>query len=257
MYSRSKLAQALSYTNHKECLREAALVDVYVAAYWFGKEQKFSNHQLSSFFTVLHKLIGNCKSGMNMMENVEEFQKLLVGVGITEKCPLGQFSKQQARWLTEYVMSRCKSDLSILLIKFNVFTSLFQHYCLYQYLLTEGQVEETISMKFPICLPPSCSSLTLPPLEEAVPEQFYLQYVNPPVPSAEPTRIESDSVTKLAEETISLLDPDVLDGVNTADVKRVLDKIAAGTITNFENEVIQKIKDKEKSIVKQLNQIVK
>lgn len=44
----------------------------------------------------------------------------------------------------------------------------------------------------------------------------------------------SDSVTKLAEETISLLDPDVLDGVNTADVKRVLDKIAAGAITNFE-----------------------
>lgn len=52
-----------------------------------------------------------------MMENVEEFQKLLVGAGITEKCPLGQFSKQQARWLTEYVMSRCESDSSILLIK--------------------------------------------------------------------------------------------------------------------------------------------
>ena len=44
--------------------------------------------------------------GMSMMENIGEFQKLLVGVGITEKCPLGQFSKEQAKWLTEYIMSR-------------------------------------------------------------------------------------------------------------------------------------------------------
>lgn len=41
-----------------------------------------------------------------MMENIEEFQKLLVGVGMTEKCPLGHFSKEKAKWLTEYVMSR-------------------------------------------------------------------------------------------------------------------------------------------------------
>lgn len=233
-----KLAKVLSYTNHKESLREAALLDVCVAAYWFGKEQKLTNHQLSAFFTVLHKLIGNCKSGMSMMENIGEFQKLLVGVGITEKCPLGQFSKEQAKWLTEYIMS-----------------SLFQHYGLYQYLLNERQDEETVSMKLPICIPPSCSSLTLPPLEEAVSEQFYLQYINPPAPSPEPT--VSDSVTNMAEENINLVEPDILDGVSAAEVKTVIDKIAAGAITNFENEVIQKIKDKEKSIVKQLNQIEK
>ena len=33
VHSFSKLASVLSYTNHKECLREAALLDVYVAAY--------------------------------------------------------------------------------------------------------------------------------------------------------------------------------------------------------------------------------
>ena len=41
-----------------------------------------------------------------MTKNIEEFQKLLVGVGMTEKCPLGQFSKEQAKWLTEYIMCR-------------------------------------------------------------------------------------------------------------------------------------------------------
>ena len=41
-----------------------------------------------------------------MTENIDEFHKLLVGVGMTEKCPLGQFSKEQAKWLTEYVMTR-------------------------------------------------------------------------------------------------------------------------------------------------------
>ena len=50
--------------------------------------------------------------GMNMMENIGEFQKLLVGVGITEKCPLGQFSKEQAKWLTEYIMSRYRHQIT-------------------------------------------------------------------------------------------------------------------------------------------------
>lgn len=44
-----------------------------------------------------------------MMENIEEFQKLLVGAGMTDKCPLGQFSKEQVKWLTDYVMSRYAS----------------------------------------------------------------------------------------------------------------------------------------------------
>jgi len=41
-----------------------------------------------------------------MAENITEFQKLLVGVGMTDKCPLGQFSQEQAKWLTDYVMTR-------------------------------------------------------------------------------------------------------------------------------------------------------
>ena len=44
----------------------------------------------------------------------------------------------------------------------------------------------------------------------------------------------AESVTNIAEETIGLLDPDILDGVSATEVKSVIDKIAAGTITNFE-----------------------
>lgn len=43
-----------------------------------------------------------------------------------------------------------------------------------------------------------------------------------------------DLVTKPAEETVNLLDPDALDGVSAAEVKSVVDKIAAAAITNFE-----------------------
>lgn len=47
----------------------------------------------------------------------------------------------------------------------------------------------------------------------------------------------ADSFTNITEESIGLLDPDILDGVSAAEVKTVIDKIATGTITNF--EVIQ------------------
>lgn len=43
----------------------------------------------------------------------------------------------------------------------------------------------------------------------------------------------SDSVTKITEETVSL-DTDILEGVSADEVKSVVDKIAAGVITNFE-----------------------
>ena len=38
----------------------------------------------------------------------------------------------------------------------------------------------------------------------------------------------------MAEENINLVEPDILDGVSAAEVKTVIDKIAAGAITNFE-----------------------
>ena len=38
----------------------------------------------------------------------------------------------------------------------------------------------------------------------------------------------------MAEENINLVEPDILDGVSAAEVKIVIDKIAAGAITNFE-----------------------
>lgn len=47
-----------------------------------------------------------CTDGVSVAENITEFQQLLVGVGITDKCPLGQFSREQAKWLTDYIMTR-------------------------------------------------------------------------------------------------------------------------------------------------------
>ncbi|XP_065919584.1 ciliary-associated calcium-binding coiled-coil protein 1-like isoform X2 [Dysidea avara] len=234
-----KFAEVLSYPNHRESLQEAALLDVYVAAYWLGKEQEFSNQQLSSFITVLHKLIGNCKDGVSLAENITEFQQLLVDVGITDKCPLGQFSREQAKWLTDYIM-----------------TSIFQHYHLYQYLFTEVQEEERITLKLPMNVPPPSSSFMPPPLEEAIPESFYQKYVNPHPKLPEESEPHSDVATRLSEEALTVA-ADVLEGVTAGEVKNVIEKIAATTITSFQNEVIQKLQDKEKSIIKQLNQIEK
>ena len=42
-------------------LKDAALLDYYTGALWYGREQSFSIEQLSAFFTLVHTLIHNIK----------------------------------------------------------------------------------------------------------------------------------------------------------------------------------------------------
>ena len=42
-------------------LKAATVLDYYVAAFWWAKEQNFNVEQLSAFFTVVHTLLENIK----------------------------------------------------------------------------------------------------------------------------------------------------------------------------------------------------
>ena len=62
----SKLAEAMSITGHLTDLKAATVLDYYVAAFWWGKEQNFNVEQLSSFFTVVHTLLENIKGELKL-----------------------------------------------------------------------------------------------------------------------------------------------------------------------------------------------
>ena len=42
-------------------LCDACLLDYYVAAFWWARDQGFSAEQVSAFFTIIHTLIINLK----------------------------------------------------------------------------------------------------------------------------------------------------------------------------------------------------
>jgi len=48
-------------SDYQTDLKAATVLDYYVAALWWGKEQNFNVEQLSSFFTVVHTLLENIK----------------------------------------------------------------------------------------------------------------------------------------------------------------------------------------------------
>ena len=55
------MAEVMDIPLHSIDLKDAALLDYYTGALWWGREQGFSIEQLSGFFTLVHTLINNIK----------------------------------------------------------------------------------------------------------------------------------------------------------------------------------------------------
>ena len=58
-----KIAEVMNITEYVTDLKAATVLDYYVAAFWWAKEQNFNVEQLSAFFTVVHTLLENIKGG--------------------------------------------------------------------------------------------------------------------------------------------------------------------------------------------------
>ena len=63
-YRFSKLCEIFSLGNYPTDLQQAATLDYYVGAVWWGKQQQFNDAQLSGFFTVVHTLFDNIKGNV-------------------------------------------------------------------------------------------------------------------------------------------------------------------------------------------------
>ena len=60
-YIFSKLCEIFKLSNHCTDLQDAATLDYYTSAVWWGKQQSFTTQQLSGFFTMVHTLFTNVK----------------------------------------------------------------------------------------------------------------------------------------------------------------------------------------------------
>lgn len=238
----SRLKEIFNLENNEIDLKEAAILDYYTSAVYWGIQQKFTAQQLSGFFSVIHVLLDNVKEKhMTMVDNVNELKKLFVGIGLDDVKAAGLdfFNVQQTKLITEYI-----------------YTSFFQHYNLYSFMFSHSQAEEIIGTDLTIEVAKSADVPFPPPLDEGVTEEMHSLYIAtpPPTPSPEPEEEKPDP-TKELEETVT--QSDLFSQLTPEDVREVVESVTKEMLGNLQSEVATKLRDKESLIIQRINKIHK
>ncbi|XP_064382011.1 ciliary-associated calcium-binding coiled-coil protein 1-like [Halichondria panicea] len=239
----NKLARVLSMSRPEEDLREAALLDYFVSGYWFAaREEGLSDVQVSAFITILHTLLDNLKSKqLSLEENILAFKEMVAAVGNPPSPvvpnPLKCFTMETGLFTLRYLKS-----------------SLFQHYSLFHYLLSEEQEEEIIIQNLIVNVPPDPTTLCPPPLEEAVTLDLYQRCISPPPPPPPEEQADEEDVTDNSEV------PEVSEGVrqmkvSAEELKLVMEDIAKMKLTSYKEEMSQKLKRKEEVMLTRLSKL--
>ncbi|KAI0207285.1 Ciliary-associated calcium-binding coiled-coil protein 1 [Lamellibrachia satsuma] len=217
----AKLAEAMSITGHLTDLKAATVLDYYVAAFWWGKEQNFNVEQLSSFFTVVHTLLENIKEKtLTLLDNLKEFKRMLAGVGLLPLPPQPEQESMhtvaETQSLTEMTgpppvpttVLDCFNIVQAKAMSDYLHSSIFKHYKLYEYMFSHTQAEELIGTDLEVEVPKLAEMPWPPPLEEGLSDEIYHTYIDipPPKSPSQQTVITADEavVTDVVDEPVPL-----------------------------------------------------
>lgn len=252
-----KVQSFLQISQHECDLREASVLDYYVAALWWTKEQQFNNEQTSAFFTVAHIMLENIKDKqMNVVDNIQEFKRLFAGIDVDKAEASGGlecFDMAQAKSVTDYF-----------------YTSVFQHYKLYEFMFSATQAEEIIGTDLEVEVAPPCERPWPPPLEEAVSVVVHQEFIATP-PATPQSQHAEDSPAGAAEagdvaeadQELSLSgedtqkEADLLAQLSTEEIKSIMQEVCDEMLSGLQVEVAQKIRDKENAFITRINKIHK
>ncbi|XP_013381651.1 ciliary-associated calcium-binding coiled-coil protein 1 isoform X2 [Lingula anatina] len=247
----SKMVEVMQLPNHTADLKEAAILDYYVAGFWWGKERGFTVQQLSGFFTALHRILENVKDKhLSMVDNLKEFKKMLVGVGQENpESPGGLefFDLNQAKMVADYLH-----------------TSIFQHYKLYEFIFSHTQAEEIIGADLDVNVAKPADMPWPPPLEEGVPEDIFNEHIRtpPPTPPPEPEAEDGNETpddTRSKEEIAAQKEREafLMAELGSDQVKAILSSVAKEMIGGLSTEMASKLRERENSIINRINKIHK
>lgn len=237
-----RLKEIFKLDSNEIDLREASTLDYYTSAIYWGIQKKFTAQQLSGFFSVIYILLDNIKEKqMNMVDNVNELKKMLVGIGLDDvkSAGLDFFDLNHAKLITEYV-----------------YTTLFQHYSLYSFMFSHTQAEEIIGTDLTVEVAKAADVPFPPPLDEGVTEEMHSLYIAtpPPTPSPEPEEEQPDPAKELEE---SVTQADLFSQLTPEDVREVIESVAKEMLGSLQNDVAAKLRDKESIIIQRINKIHK
>ncbi|XP_078310213.1 ciliary-associated calcium-binding coiled-coil protein 1-like isoform X2 [Crassostrea virginica] len=251
----NKLCEIFKLSNHCTDLQDAATLDYYTSAVWWGKQQSFTTQQLSGFFTMVHTLFANVKDQhMHLVDNMKEMQKMLRGIEPEypdiKSAGMDFFNLQQAKSISQYM-----------------FTSLFQHYKLFEFMFSHTQAEEIIGTDLEIEVAKPAAMPFPPPLDEGVEEGLHTSYIATPPPSPEPETSEPDIIiveqeTEVDESAKSTEPPPVEDidafsELTPQDVLEVVESVTKDLMSGLQLDLAAKLREKENNLIQRINKIHK
>merc|ERR1712227_298006 len=249
------ILKQMSFPNYECDLKEGILLDYYVSAMWWAKEQTFSSEQTSAFFTVVQTALDNLKDQqLDVPPALVEFKKMLVGCGLENAENSGGldcFDSSQAKSITEYL-----------------FTSLFQHYRLYEFVFSATQAEEIIGTDLEVEVAPGADLPWPPPLEEALIGDIHNDLLATPVTSPVPDEAgaDEDGAGDGAESSLSMSElsaadtqreADILAQLSAEEVKKIMQEVCDQMLQGLQTDIAQKLRDKENAFINRINKIHK
>ncbi|CAD5118917.1 DgyrCDS7592 [Dimorphilus gyrociliatus] len=232
-------------------LKEGSALDYYVGLVWFAKQQKYNAEQTSALYTVGHNLFDNIQEKhISLVENLKELKKYFAGIAMNDTVEL-------SGGLECFDLNQAKDILTFLNI------TIFQHYRLYEYMFCCTQAEEIIGLDLEVEVPKPATLPWPAPLDEAVDESLFKQYIAPPPePTPEPELSEEElAALKAAEiekdiETAKRED-ELLSQLQPEEIKKIISEVFEEVVGTVDHQVAEKLREKENQFIQRINKIHK
>ncbi|XP_062859543.1 ciliary-associated calcium-binding coiled-coil protein 1 isoform X2 [Trichomycterus rosablanca] len=238
--------EILGLKKTQTCVSEAALLDYFVAGFWWAKEMNFTSQQISFIMALLQLLCDNIgDKHMQFADNFKEFTQTLLTTrrSATEADddfnPL--FDSNQIKSITDYFKS-----------------SLFQHYRLFEVLFTHPRDEMLHRMERNVEVVDPADFAA--PLEEGMPSDLFLRYVAP-APATPPGQDQGPekSVEKTVDEpgeSEQAETPENLD-FSVEDVREVLEEVVTEMLAKLQADFTKKLQIQEENYTAQIQNLKK
>ncbi|KAB5555361.1 hypothetical protein PHYPO_G00033120 [Pangasianodon hypophthalmus] len=244
-----QFVDVLDLKKHQTCVKEASLLDYFVAGFWWAKEMTFTCQQISFIMALLQLLLDNIKDKhMPFADNFKEFTRTLLAT--RQSSPSASAAVNPLFDLVT-VLECCL--LAWLLGKICA-CFLFQHYSLYEFLFSHPRDNMLQGMERNIEVVNSADFIA--PLEEGTPTDD-LHHIAPS-PAVLPDQDSDTCVEKNEEESGECEQRETLEsleGFSVEDVREVLGEMTREVLVKLQADFTEKLRIQEKTYTARLESL--
>ncbi|TRY86862.1 hypothetical protein DNTS_002554 [Danionella cerebrum] len=232
---------ALSFKKHQTCLKEAALLENFVNAFWWAKEMNFTSQQISFIMALLQLLIDNIKNKhASFAESFTTFSETLLSTRSppsTKEKSSSFFSNEQIKDIMDY---------------FRI--SLFQHHRLHELVFSHQREELLVKMEksIEVINPVDFSA----PLEEGFPCDLYYRHMAPSSVQA-PEEDPQESQEEVLEEPEAAVLEEGHEGFSVEEVRELLGEMTREMLTNLQADFTEKLRLHEETHLSRIERLQK